>query len=438
MRRCLKLELTLAAAVLLVPNLAEGQPLSSDRAANEGPGFKTGRFVLHPGVAVEGGYDSNVFLQSSNPEDSFILRLTGYLDFATLSPQRQAEGESNEVDPQKITFRGGLGARYFHYFNSRVRDNVGADAHFDFAYNPSRVFSLEVRDQFLRTIQPFSDPNTPTGETISYGSNSNIGGIDLVGRSKSQVLEGRVGYTNGVQFFDSELYQYGNNMTHRVPAQLSWRFFPSSAIVYDFAYINQRYLNPELVAASPTVLSDNNRVRNQIGYNGSLTNTLSLTAFIGYAVGFYDVLQDFDDVTARVAARWTPRPTITLDGGYTRDVLPSYIGNFTVMNRLHVDATFTAAGALSIGIKSWVSFDKSGLALAPDGSFLGTEAERKDIRTLIMLWGEYRFTSWLSVFAQVSYLADFTDFEYLGTEPLLDPSGSYQKVEAWIGVRVFY
>ncbi|MDH3844806.1 MAG: hypothetical protein OES69_12760, partial [Myxococcales bacterium] len=64
MRCCLRLGLSLAACVLLLPDLAEGQTLFPDRAANEGPGFKTGRFVLHPGIAVESGYDSNVFLQS--------------------------------------------------------------------------------------------------------------------------------------------------------------------------------------------------------------------------------------------------------------------------------------------------------------------------------------------------------------------------------------
>ncbi len=438
MRRCLRLELTLAAAVLLLPNLVEAQAFLEDRAAREGPGFKTGRFVLHPGVAAEGGYDSNVFLESSNPEDSFLLRLTGYLDFATLSPQRQAEGESSKVEPQKITFRGGIGARYYHYFSGRVQDNVGADVHVDFAYNPSRVFSLQVRDTFRRTIRPFSDPNTPTGETISYGHNINNAALDLVGRSKSQVLEGRVGYKNTIEFFDSQLYEYGDNLTHRVPAQLAWRFFPSSAIVYDFEFANQRFLNPDLIATSATLLSNNNRVRNQVGYNGSITNTLSLTAFIGYAVGFYELLQDFDDVTARVEARWTPRPTISLEGGYNRDVLPSFIGNFTLINRLFVNATFIAAGALSIGLKAWVSFDKSGLALAPDGSFLGTEPEREDIRTRVALWGEYRFKAWLSVFAEIGYLADFTDFQYLGATALLDPSGNYQKVEAWIGIRVFY
>jgi len=437
MCRSLTRFVALAALLACIPRQGAAQPLA-DRAAAEGPGFKVGRFVLHPGLAAEGGYDSNVFLESSDPEDSFILRVTGYLDFATLSPQRQSEGESNRTEPQKLTFRGGVGGRFYHYFNGRVPDNAGADAHFDLAYNPSPVFGLNVQEKFIRTIRPFTDPDTDTGETISYGRNINNAALFLVGRSRSQVLEGRVGYKNTFEFFDSELFQFGNNVQHRVPAQLSWRFFPSSAIVYTFEYINQRYLNPELIAVSATTLSDNNRVRSMIGYNGAITNAFSLTAMIGYAVGFYDVLQNFDDVIARVEARWTPRGSISIDGGYERDVLPSFIGNFTVINRLFLNATFVAAGALSIGLKSWVSFDKSGLALAPDGTPLGTQLEREDIRTRLALWGEYRFVSWLSMFAEVSYLADFTDFEFVGTGPFLDPLGDYQKVDAWIGIRIFY
>ncbi len=228
-----------------MPANARAQGFIADRAAREGPGFKAGRLVLHPGLSVAGGYDSNVFLQDSNEEDSFMLRLTGYLDVATEGTERQSEGETNKAEPQKIQFRGGLGASYLHYFSDRVRDNVGADAHVDFSYNPSRVFSLQVRDTFLRTVRPFSDPNTAEGTTISYGRNRNSATLDLVGRSKSQVLEGRVGYTNVLQFFDASIYQYGNNMTHHVPASLSWLFFPTSALVYDFDYAHENFENPD-------------------------------------------------------------------------------------------------------------------------------------------------------------------------------------------------
>lgn len=437
MRYVRQLELALALAVALSVAAPASAQFDPDRSGNEGPGFKAGRLVLHPGLSLEGGYNSNVFLQNENPDDSFILRLTGYLDVATEPPERQRGGDASLAKPQKIEFRGGIGASYYHYFSGRVPESVGADAHIDFKYNPSEVFTLHVRDVFLRTVQPFTNADTLQGTTSSYGRNTNTASLDLIGRSKGQVLEGRLGYTNFIEFFDADVFQYGNSLTHRVPASLSWAFFPSSALVYEAEYANQQF-DEQRVANSATLLSDSNRVTNAIGYNGALTERFSLTAMIGYAAGFYNVGDDFDGVVARVDARWRPRPTISLLAGYERDFRPSFIGNYFEMNRLHADTRFTVSGALQLGIRAWVSFDKSGLALAPDGSLLGTEPYRKDTRFFAGLYGEYRFKAWLALFGQLGYLADFTDFQYFGAQPLLNPAASYQRFDAWLGLRVFY
>ena len=438
--RCRRnVELALALVIVLsVPAAVSAQGFSEERAGREGPGFKAGRMVLHPGFSAEGGYDSNIFLQSENPEDAFILRLTGYLDVATEPPVRQRQGEMNKPEPQKIEFRGGIGASYYHYFTDRIAPNIGADAHVDFSYNPSPVFTLHVLDRFVRTVRPFTNANTPQGETTSYGRNRNTATLDLVGRSKSRVLEGRLGYTNSLEFFDSDAFNYGNSITHRVPASLNWAFFPASALVFTAAYANQQF-DQERVADSPTLLSDNNRVRSSIGYNGALTERLAVSAFIGYAAGFYQLASDFDGVIARVDASWRPRPTITVIGGYDLDIRPALIGNFTRMHRLFLDTSFTLSGALLLGIRSWVSFDKSGLALTPEGTLIDPNNPfRQDIRVYAGFFAEYRFKAWLALFGEVGYLADFTDFEYVGTEPLLNPRAGYQRFDAWIGLRVFY
>jgi hypothetical protein len=442
MRYWSKLELALALVAVFSaawpPLTAGAQGFSADRASKEGPGFQVGRLVLHPGLSLEGGYDSNVFLENTDEEDSFILLLTGYLDVATRGTERQSQGEMGKGEPQKIQFRGGLGARYYHYFIDRIPDNVGADAHVDFSYNPSKVFSLQVLDIFRRTVRPFSDPNTQQGTTISYGRNHNTATLDLVGRSKSQVLEGRVGYTNVLEFFDADIYGYGNNMTHRVPASLSWLFFPTSALTYTIEYAHQSFQNPDEILSSPTLLSKNNRVSNMVGYNGAITERFSLTTMIGYAAGFYDIGEDYDGVIARIDTRWRPRPTIALVAGYLRDIRPSFIGNFTTVNRLYANAQFTLSGALQLGIKGWVSFDESGLALSPDGTLLGNQPNRQDTRLYAGIFGEYRFKAWLALFGEVGYLADFTEFQYAGGGALLDPAANYQKFEAWLGLRVFY
>ncbi|MFZ1862771.1 MAG: hypothetical protein WAU39_01000 [Polyangiales bacterium] len=107
MRDYRKLELALAlvaglTAVLWPATGDAQQAFFEDRAGREGPGFKTGRLVLHPGMSLASGYDSNVFLQNTDENDSFILRLTGYLDVATEGAVRQAEGDTNQAEPQKI------------------------------------------------------------------------------------------------------------------------------------------------------------------------------------------------------------------------------------------------------------------------------------------------------------------------------------------------
>ncbi|MGB5267899.1 MAG: hypothetical protein WBN30_15005 [Polyangiales bacterium] len=444
MRCCSTLGLALAFAAIVgtasLSATAGAQVFDPDRAAREGPGFKVGRLVLHPGVAVGGGYDSNVFLQSSGELSSFILIVQGYLDIATEGSIRQDEGDAGSAEPQKIQFRAGIAADYFHYFTERVGDTVGADAHLNFAYNPSKVFSLIINDEFRRTVRPFSDPNTLQGTTISYGRNINTASLDLVGRSKSQVLEGTIGYTNRLEFFDANIYGYGNTISHRVPATFSWKFFPTSALVYTVEYANQEFVNPGEIATSPSLLSKNNRVANLIGYNGAITERFSLTGMIGYAAGFYKIGQSFDDVIARVELRWQPRPTIGLSLSYDREVVPSYIGNFVLSNRLHANTTFTLMGALQLGVQAWASIYKTGLALSPDGTLLGNQPTRDGTRVYVGVFGEYRFKPWLALFADLGYLADFTDFRYVGLSPdvLLDPVADYQRFEAWLGIRVFY
>lgn len=438
MRGIRKLELALALLVLVsLAPVAQAQ-FEDGRAGTEGPGFKTGRLVLHPGLTLEGGYISNVFLQEDGlEEDSFVLRVGGYLDVATEPPVRRRGGDAAKADPQKIQFRGGVGARYYHFFNDRVPNGVAADAHVDFKYNPSKVFTLAVNDVFVRTVQPFTNPTTLEGRSANSGRNTNTGRLALIGRSKSQVLEGSAGYTNVLRFYDAEIFQFSDYVDHQVPVQLSWSFLPSSALVYVADY-GRRSWGEQPNDDATVLLSDSHRVSNMVGYNGAITERFALTAMVGYAAGFFDVASNFDGVVATVETRWNPRPTISFKAGYEKDFQPSLIGNFTQINLLRTDTTFILGGAFSLGLRTWLSFNKSGLALAPDGNLLGDQAYRKDTRLWVAVNGEYRFKAWFAVTAQVGYVADFTDFQYLGAAPLPQPLAQFQRWNAWLGLRVFY
>jgi len=83
--------------------------------------------------------------------------------------------------------------------------------------------------------------------------------------------------------------------------------------------------------------------------------------------------------------------------------------------------------------------DATGMPVGADSRGMPL-TNRQDVRVDANLFGEYRFNEWLGLNATITYLGDFTDFQYsvpIGAGRVLDPAG-YNKVEAWLGVRAFY
>lgn len=437
-----RLGCVLLCLALVVPTSASAQGWLVDRAQNEGPGFKLGKkLVLHPGIAFEGGYDNNVFYQDDNRQDSAIIRATAHLDLATRGVQRRTEGETQEEERGMVEFRTGIDASYYHYFIDRVPDNIGGGGDLDLLINPTGIFTTRIHERYKRTIQPFTDPNVPIGETTSYGRNSNAAGVDFLGKSKSQLMQGKLGYTFRNAWFESDEFAYGNNHTHVAIGGASWRFFPSTALLYDIDVNIQNYVNPQDIAAGPSLLTDNTRVNNWVGINGAFTKTFSLTAMVGYAVGFFDLGEDFDGVIGQVEARWKPRGSVTLSGGFVRKYVPSYVGNWNVTNRLFLKTRILLVQRFLIGVEAWGSYDSSGLAIDPAGTPLGNQPRRDGWLVRGSLYLEYRATNWFAVTAQAIYTGDFTDFVYSPPPSggaLLDPRGAFQKIQGWLGVRVFY
>src|SRR4051794_40154995 len=88
---------------------AQDQAWLKDRKYTEGPGFRAGDFELHPGAAVEFGYDSNYLRRGSNdlgsgPVGALRLRITPSLSVSTLGSQRKETGGP----APSVEFRGGI------------------------------------------------------------------------------------------------------------------------------------------------------------------------------------------------------------------------------------------------------------------------------------------------------------------------------------------
>ncbi|MCB9667316.1 MAG: outer membrane beta-barrel protein [Myxococcales bacterium] len=407
-----------------------------DRERAEGPGLRAGDLELHPGVGAEVGWDSNVYYEESNPQDSAVLRVSPHLLLTTLNQQRMDEAEADELPG--IVFSAGLSGSLYHYFIDEARDNLSAAGELDLHINPKRPFSLRLYDQFSRTIRPFTQA-VRGGNPYNFGRNRNVVGVEASLFSRGNIIGGTLGYSFGIDIFDDNVFQFGNSLQHTISGNASWRFLPETALVYETNLYLTNYSNPNDVDAT-SLLVDNERYHSRLGINGALTQQLSFSVFGGYAVGFYAVAEEYDGLTALAELRWRPKETLTLAAGYDRDYFTSFIGNFYSRDRGYTRLELFLGGSVLLGFEGDVGYYDYGVTLQPDGTLLGNTPSRDDIRVTGRLFAEYRLRSWVAVTASLAYTSSFTDFTYRVDGPagvIFDPA-KYNKFEAWLGTRVFF
>ncbi|MEM9861393.1 MAG: hypothetical protein AAF938_07245 [Myxococcota bacterium] len=425
----------------LLPSHVSAQGWLADRSRAQGPGFRVGNLEIHPGLGIEAGYDSNLFYEDSNEDSSFLLRVTGHVLLSTLTQQRQDEGETEGDAAPKLRFNAGASASYFYFGNNRAGDNVSVDGFFDLTFNPEGRFVFRLYDSLGRSIRPFADA-PPEGEAPRYGRVSNQAGADLTLQSDGRTLSATLGYRFDLDFFEDESFDQLNSFNHLVSLAFNWRFFPNTALVSRTEASFQNYYNESPTEPGALVV-DNRRVRHWLGVNGAITDRIGFTAMVGSGAGFFenDSTDDFDNVLVHTELQYSPRRTVQLRLGYRRDFRSSFIGNFTRSNRIYLGGQVLVGSSFLLGAQTAVSFDQSGQALDPDGDALGNQINRSDTRFFANLFAEYRFTDWLALNASFGYTADFTDFVFNDPSTELtypDAPAGFNKIEAWLGLRVFY
>ncbi len=411
-----------------------------DRQNLQGAGFRVRNLEIHPSFQGELAWDSNVFLNKDNTTSSVISRLSARVAASSLTNQRLTQGDAPGNTPlnRKLSFRGTLGAEYYHYFSHAVSDNVAADANLDLHIRPDAPVSLRLYDRFLRQIRPFVDA-PPTGPTPSFGMNQNAVGAMVQAQTRGGVLRGQLGYEFGFVFFDSSLFNANNYLAHRLSLGGQWQFLPRTSLFQTTTVDLQRYTDP--AASTSNTLSDNNRVVSTVGLNGVITQKISLTVSGGYSAGFYKLMDSFSGVTARAELRYRPIQTIQTSIGYTRDFLPSWLGNYQRTDMLYLSSQLMIRGKALLGARVGLSFNETGEALTPTGAPVGNSTRRNDTRVNGEISAEYRATSWLGITATLGYVASFTNYDYVVTMPgtiIPDPGSGYQRFDAWLGLRVFY
>jgi hypothetical protein len=418
--------------ILSLPGTAFSQVWLPDRQMNEGPGIKLGdKLLLHPGAAVEGGYDTNA-LRRPDGDGAGRLRLSAYTDLATRSKVRRTEDEGvQDATPPKLDFRLGL-AGFYDFFFSDVpavdeQDEFGCDAHLNLVLFPAGNYTLTVGTQFLRVPDEYDSTQKFHARNHirpNVGLRMHPGGGTL-----TMLLNGSL----DVLIYDEDVVANRNNKaTYDLMLETMWQFLPKTALVSRIRFSPINYL-------SAYHINNNSRpVRASLGIRGLFTPRFGLSLFVGYGASFYQKGEDFDGVIASGELMFFITPLANVRLGAERDFVDSFYANFYVKNGGYLVYEQMFLGRLLVSLKGEIFHRQYSYLAGQYGTTTPNTAHRKDLWTGATLLMELRALDWLSILTSLVYRGNVSNFSY--STDADDPSGwvDYQRVEVMAGVKAHY
>jgi hypothetical protein len=452
-----------------------------DRRYNEGIGIRTGDFELHPGIAAEGGYDSNYLLRSTTQGVSngppiapvipaLEFRVTPSLYLSTLGQQRR-EGDAGLPSP--LAFRAGFNLTYRELvgissdaqssgpndINSQRNASGAADARLDIL--PERPVGGALYVNYARAILPNTVDANPD---VSFNQDIVGGGGELAIQPGSGTLDWHFGYQFHATIFEESAGKPYDNTTSEAYTRGRWKFRPRTAFIYDatFRFIN--YTNAE--AAQPVPLDTSTPIRARIGLDGLITERFAALAMVGWGASFYDNSfpnqPQFDSVIAQAELRWflAASPGIasatdvglalsSIAIGYTRDFQNSYLGSYYTQDRGYLKFYYLFAGRATITLEGGVAAIEYPDLFWSDGT--SRASSFTDLRADATLFGEYRFTDTFGLNATVRYTTNVSNEILQVTEPSMTAPApgsmtpaapatyamQWERFEAYLGLRWF-
>lgn len=299
-------------------------------------GLGSGKLRLHPGIFLEGGFDSNVFREDSQEEPTsapiLLVRPTFGLSIA---------------NPTNVAAELNTSILYLQYLadNDVLLDQSGFSVNADgtVTFNPNGAVAFTVYDTFRRTNE------TPNQELLlQYDRIYNLAGATLKIQPGGKVLTLDLGGAFELYRHD-ELEQLDRSIG-RLQAVGKWKFLPKTALMLDvdqrfvFYGTQQRtvfvtdgdipsYQQPFNSAGIQNV--DSSPLRVMGGVAGLVLNRMSAVALLGYGNGFYASGPNFSGLLARAEVAYEINTTSRLRVGYERNFQDSTFANYFAMHRAY-------------------------------------------------------------------------------------------------------
>jgi hypothetical protein len=445
-----------------------------DRRYNEGIGLRSGDLEIHPGIAGEGGYDSNYMLRSTTqnvsngPPSAPVIpalefRVTPSFYISTLGQQRR-EGDTGLPSP--LGFRAGFNATYRELVGlssdpaaSQPQNDIAAqrnlsgaaDARLDIL--PERPVGGALYVNYARAILPNTINANPD---LSFNQDNFGGGGELAIQPGSGTLDWHFGYQAHATLFEDAVGKPYNNVVQEAYTRGRWKFRPRTALVYDATFRFITYSNAD--QAVPVPLDTSTPIRTRLGLDGLVTDRFALLAMVGWGASFYDTTlahqPQFDSVIAQAELRWflAASPGIasvtdvglslsSIAIGYSRDFQNSYLGSYFTQDRGYLKFYYLFAGRATITLEGGIAAIEYPNLYWSDDTLRATSFT--DLRADATLFGEYRFTDTLGLNATVRYTTNVSNEILDVTEPTaLAPNPDvyamqWSRLEAFLGLRWF-
>jgi hypothetical protein len=460
----------------------ELQPWLGDKRFGGGIGIRMGDFELHPGVAGELGYDTNYFQGAGKitpegsavviPVDSqpalpdgtrfgangafyeptigtFRFRVTPSLTLETLGPERRAEDDSDAAPP-KVRLRATLALSYNELvavdsqYSSEVSDRrfISGDLGVAVDVLPERPWGVGFTGQYNRAVQPVNDPGAPPG---FQRSTFKAGGA-LKWRPGGGMLEWSLGYDLTYVLFEDDAFSSFSSVGHNLALRGRWLFFPRTAMLYAGDYGVIDYPDGGVIKPTGSPLSS------KLGINGLITNHYGALVLVGWKTFFFEQRDEFDSFIANAELTWypLPRPDLAPESagvglsqvsvGYRRDARPSYLGNYVQIDGAYLRGSYFFANAVLVSLEG--AYDHLGRPPSYFSNLILQSDSFSENRLSVTLFGEYRMTDTIGINSTLRYSGALTD-RYLAIDnepgrPVLSYDDlSFNRIEAWVGVRWF-
>jgi len=438
------LAFTGAAAVMLsLAPQAAAQGWLNDRAAPQGRGIRVGNFELHPGIGAEFGVDTNPLNRPpGDPATTALrLRITPSFVFSTLSAQRMADGSPPASLPA-VNFRAEIALTYHHFFGVSDRSsevsqqsNLGGSLGLRLEVFPGRTWQFLFSDTVARVVS-----GTPeVGVSLSsYNRITNQANLELVYQPNGGVIDLRIGYSNGLSWFENGQFSQFSGMTNSLSIRNRFRFFPRTAVFWDVTFAPGIYFN---TAGSLTGLFTSFPITTRFGLTGLLTEKLSLTLAAGYTGTYFTAGDNASTVIALAELRYIFTETTQFLFALNRDVVPSFLGNYGIRNAATLSFNQMFAGRFYLNASVTGGIFQFGYVASPAGTpdltrIMNTDMEGRWVAFRIdgRIFGEYRFTNWFGLNTNLNLSTNFTNavLNLGGTDR---QSLSWIKFEAYLGAR---